>query len=146
MEMPIEFDPAIHSHLIPSIVKIHMDCITQPPYTIATFIPPLDASRMQTWWESRVQEIKDGSRVLIIQLANNPTSGEKELAGYVALSMPETETGPFRGGVEKLLVSPDHRQKGVARAVMLKLEEVARAKGRTMLVCCFIHIGWYGSY
>lgn len=50
------------------------------------------------------------------------------------LSKPYWETGPFRGYVEKLLVSPLCRRVGVARALMLKVEEVAREKGRTLLV------------
>ena len=54
--------------------------------------------------------------------------------GYVCLMMPITETGPFRGEVNKLMVSPNHRRKGVARRVMEKMEDVGRQRGRTMLV------------
>ena len=72
---------------------------------------------------------------MIVQFAP-PEVGENEgeVMGYVCLQMPVTETGPFRGEVVKLMVSPKHRRKGVARRVMEKLEEVAREKGRTMLV------------
>ena len=65
--------------------------------------------------------------------------GEKEgeLMGYVCLMMPITETGPFRGEVNKLMVSPNHRRKGVARRVMEKMEDVGRQRGRTLLVSCF---------
>lgn len=48
--------------------------------------------------------------------------------------MPVTETGPFRGYVEKMLVDPKYRQRGIARQLMAKLEDVAREKGRTVLV------------
>jgi GNAT superfamily N-acetyltransferase len=128
MDKLIVFDPASHSHLIPSLVSIHIAYITTPPYTNLTFKPPLDTSRMQSWWEDRVQEDVAGNRDIIIQLASNSASGEEELAGIVSLSIPFSETGPFRGGVEKLLVSPEHRRKGIARALMLKLEEVSREK------------------
>ena len=50
------------------------------------------------------------------------------------LSKPVTQTGPFRGIVEKLFVAPKWRRKGVAKTMMRKLEEVAREEGRTMLV------------
>ena len=136
IEKPIVFVPASHAHLISSLVSIHMACINTPPYTTATFRPPLDASRMQIWWEDRVQEVVLGKRDIIIQLASNPTNGKAEVAGLVSLSLPFSETGPFRAGVEKLLVSPEHRQKGVMKSLMLKLEEVARSKGRTLLVGC----------
>jgi len=69
-----------------------------------------------------------------MQMARDPSTGEEELAGYVMLGMPVTETGPFRGSVEKLMVSPKYRQKGIAGRLMAKLEEVARAEGRTLLV------------
>jgi len=69
-----------------------------------------------------------------MQLATNPETGKEELAGYVMLAMPESETGPFRGGVEKLFVSPRWREKGVARRVMGMLEEVAKKEGRGLLM------------
>ncbi|KAL8879167.1 MAG: hypothetical protein Q9198_003174 [Flavoplaca austrocitrina] len=50
------------------------------------------------------------------------------------LSKPQAETGPFRGMVEKLLVSPKWRKKGVGKALMKGLEDVARAKGKTLLM------------
>jgi GNAT superfamily N-acetyltransferase len=134
MDEPVLFDPALHSHLASSFADIHKACITTAPYTIATFLPPLDDTRMTKWWEDRFKEVVDGQRVIVLQMAPNATTGEKELAGYVALHMPITETGPFRGAVEKLLVSPAHRNKGVARRVMEKLEEVAKENKRTLLV------------
>ena len=56
------------------------------------------------------------------------------VAGIVALSKPPSETGPFHGIVEKLLVSPSFRRRGVATALMMKLEEVASVEGRPLLV------------
>jgi ribosomal protein S18 acetylase RimI-like enzyme len=54
---------------------------------------------------------------IIIQMAENQITGKLELAGYVMLGMPVTETGPFRGKVEKLLVAPEHRRKGIANGL-----------------------------
>jgi GNAT superfamily N-acetyltransferase len=48
------------------------------------------------------------------------------------LSIPSTETEPFRGWAEKLLVSPWYRKMGVGKILMKKLEEVARGKGKTL--------------
>lgn len=72
-------------------------------------------------------------RGLIVSTGENDEK-EGELMGYVCLMMPITETGPFRGEVNKLMVSPNHRRKGVARRVMEKLEDVGRERGRTLLV------------
>jgi len=138
MEAPILFDEKKHAHLLPSFVRIHVACISQPPYTIATFMPPLETKipAMTTWWSARITEIASRSRHIIIQLARNPVTGDEELAGYVMLAMPWSETGPFRGSVEKLLVDPAWRKKGVARRLMEVLEQVAKKEGRTLLVCC----------
>ena len=81
-----------------------------------------------------MKEVSEGTREIVIQMAPNATTGKEEVAGYVMLGMPFAQTAPFRGTVEKLLVTPEHRKKGIARAVMLKLEEVARAHGRNLLV------------
>jgi ribosomal protein S18 acetylase RimI-like enzyme len=134
MDDPILFNPKTHSHLIPSFADILTACITTPPYTTAGFLPPIDPARIRKWWEDRVREESEGHRKIIMQMARDPSTGEEELAGYVMLGMPVTETGPFRGSVEKLMVSPKYRQKGIAGRLMAKLEEVARAEGRTLLV------------
>jgi len=185
MEKPYLFDPVIHTHLIPSLVSVHATCITSPPYTIATFLPPLNNSKMTSWWEDRVKEVANRTRHLIMQLATNVETGKEEVVGYVMckffrtnslpfaissriilsrdiwernfmlflerswlhacwlhcypVDMPFAETGPFRGVVEKLLVSPAWRKKGIARALMKKLEEVAQKEGRSLLVSDWIN-------
>ena len=105
-----------------------------PPYTIATFLPPLNVDKMTPWWQNRCKEVEKGERHIVMQMAPNPNTGESEVAGFVMLGKPFAETGPFRGSVEKLLVLPEHRKKGFARALMLKLEEIAKAEGRGLLV------------
>jgi ribosomal protein S18 acetylase RimI-like enzyme len=134
MEPPILFDPKVHSYLIPSLAAAHASAILNPPFMIATFIPPLKQDVMQAWWEDRAKEVAAGQRHIIMQLAPNATTGEKEVVGLVALAMPVSETGPFRGYVEKLIVVHEHRRKGIAKALMLKMEEAALKEGRTLLV------------
>lgn len=138
-------DPANQTHLglLPAIVSIHAACITTD-FTLATFLPPLDHSVMLKWWEDRVAECASGRRCIVVQLVER-SKGEPpnfaaaspvgpDVAGVVSLAMPYTQTGPFRGLVEKLLVSLDHRQRGVAKGLIRKLEEVARQEGRTSLL------------
>lgn len=59
------------------------------------------------------------------------------LMGVVTLYTPYSETGAFRGWVEKLLVSPKFRRRGGARALMGALEEEALRRGKTLLVSLF---------
>ncbi|RDW92089.1 hypothetical protein BP5796_01483 [Coleophoma crateriformis] len=133
MESPIIYSSSEHVSLIPEIVALHQACITQPPCVIATFLPPFKAGGMEAWWEQRVYEQEQGYRKIILQMAVNEKTGKMDVAGYCMLGMPVSQTGPFRGIVEKLLVSPEHRRKGIARRLMERLEVVAKEEGRTLL-------------
>lgn len=57
-----------------------------------------------------------------------------EVSGVVSLSMPESQTGPFRGLVQKLFISPYHRRKGVARRLMAELEREAFKRNKWSLM------------
>ncbi|KAF7374313.1 N-acetyltransferase domain-containing protein [Mycena sanguinolenta] len=129
----IIFDPSNEEHiaLIPSFADIHIACI-ETDHTIATFTPPLKRDVIIDWWKDRVRDAIDGKRIIIMVLAED-AEGKEQLAGYVVLYRPLTETGPFRGVVEKLLVSPNFRRRGLARMLMEKLEEEAKIHGQTLL-------------
>ncbi|TAQ86460.1 hypothetical protein B7494_g5212 [Chlorociboria aeruginascens] len=131
---PVLFDPSLHTLLIPSIVDLHKTCILEPPYTIATFLPPISTPLMTSWWEARVAEVASQERKIFISIGMNPLTKEQEIAGVVTLALPFSQTGPFRGLVEKLLVLPTFRNLGVAKALMGLLELEARKLGRTMLL------------
>jgi len=125
--------PDQHARLVPSLAQIHMDCIMKS-HTIATFLPPLDRAVFEKHWKANVDETRTGRRDIIMALL--PGAGENGvdlLVGYVMLIDQSVQTGPFRGRVEKLLVSPDHRQRGIARKLMAKLEEIAWPRGLWLL-------------
>lgn len=127
-----------------------MSCITQD-HTVATFLPPLDPSEMFDWWLERFQLAEKNKIYIVASLipkpgVQPPTQGaanirentlnveQYDLAGFAYLADTSSATGPFRGEVLKLLVSPSHRRKGIARAVLSKIEEVASNVGLTRLV------------
>ncbi|KAF7291724.1 N-acetyltransferase domain-containing protein [Mycena chlorophos] len=126
-------DPSLpeHTALIPALVGIHIACI-ETDETIATFTPPLNAEKMARWWEGMVNDARNGARVIFLAFATKPDA-QPELAGYVILYRPRWETGPFRGVVEKLLVSPSYRRLGIARKLMERLEVEGKALGQTLL-------------
>lgn len=130
------------------IARVHASCILLDG-TLATFIPPLCPEVLMTWWTARWEEAQRSERVIIVVLAD-PSDPQIDLslavtqdsginalpptiAGVVSLVMPFSQTGPFRGTVEKLLVSPSHRRLGLGRKLMAKLEGVAMERGKTML-------------
>ena len=131
---PRLFSPENDQHLFVEFAQIHADCITHD-HQLASFLPPLNHNRMVDYWTRHAERVEQGEVAIIVQFAaDEDGKAEVEVAGYVCLLMPETETGPFRGIVEKLMVSPRHRRKGVARRVVEKLEAVAREKRRELLV------------
>lgn len=160
----IILDPSNPSHktLFPTaLADVHIACISTDK-TIATFLPPLSRSKIAKWYEDRFREVESGSRVMVMEwlpssFASAPDSTPtiegkeeeqevvtwegRELAGSVMLATrrgPDgeltTQTGPFRGDVLNLLVSPRFRRRGVARRIMERLEVEARRVGVGLLV------------
>lgn len=139
----------VHPDILPSIARLHASCILIDG-TLATFLPPLNPDILSKWWSTRWYECQRGDRSIIIVLANpsDATIDTKPavtddpgvnalpstVCGVVSLSTPPSETGPFRGIVEKLLVSPSHRRLGLGRTLMAKLEAVALSQGRTNIM------------
>lgn len=145
------------AHLIPYLAAIHANCITADQ-AIVTFLPPIDHDRLLRYWKDCIADVRAGTRAIVLLFdesdpdppsahvpppgvaPGNPgsTSGKTldglHLMGVVMLSMPYSETGSFRGWVEKLLVSPKFRRKGGARALMGALEEEALRRGKTLIV------------
>lgn len=158
---PVLFTPTTphKDALLAGVVHLHAHCILRDG-TLATYLPPLSQPKMLSYWQSRLDQVAKGQRHIIISL--QPTSSRTtsvpdpiftvegdvpvpaptisiggatyEVAGLVSLWKPEAETGPFRGEVEKLFSSPNHRRKGVARIVMKELETLARQDGRWNLL------------
>lgn len=131
---PRLYNPKTDTHHLPTLAQIHADCITHDNQ-LATFLPPLNAAKMHSYWRDISGEVERDVTAIILQFAPvKPGEEEGEVAGYVCLMMPQSETGPFRGMVNKLMVSPRFRRLGIARRVMGMLEEVARERRRELLV------------
>ncbi|KAL6248520.1 hypothetical protein RBB50_004775 [Rhinocladiella similis] len=141
------------STILCGIVHLHASCILND-YTLATFLPPLSYDQMSKWWQGQLNEVTTGLRHIIIHVSEVSDRSGKDLAapwssegrdwpllknglevsGVVALSTPFSQTGPFRAIVQKLFVSPLHRQRGIARRMLVKLEDVALAHNRWNLM------------
>jgi ribosomal protein S18 acetylase RimI-like enzyme len=88
------------------------------------FHAPLTAGVARDWW---AEVPRDGVILLVAEQ-------EGRIVGTVQLQSAESENGAHRGEVAKLLVHPDSRRQGIARALMTALEDEARAAGKTLLV------------
>jgi GNAT superfamily N-acetyltransferase len=134
--------------ILAGIARVHASCILIDG-TLATFLPPLSPDVLTKWWTERWEEAQRNERFIIIVLSDlsdphidlslTSTSDPAinalptTIVGVVSLAIPFSQTGPFRGTVEKLLVSPSYRRLGLSRKLMAKLEEVALDRGKTIL-------------
>lgn len=146
--------------ILSGAVHLHAQCVVHDG-TLLTYLPPLSYSKLMAYWRAGLEQVPQGLRHIIINLQpvssrtssvsypplfgadadpSPPTpivsvSGtDYEVAGAVSLSKSIAETGPMRGVVQKLVTSPNHRRKGVARSVMRELERLAREDGRWSLL------------
>lgn len=92
-----------------------------------SFLPPLTQSVARAFWRRRASEVATGGRVLLAGWADGV------LAGCVMLDLDTPPNQPHRADVQKLLVHPAGRRRGLARALMRRLEHEAARAGRTLL-------------
>jgi ribosomal protein S18 acetylase RimI-like enzyme len=93
-----------------------------------SFVLPFSRADAAAFWRDRVfPAVHAGTcRVLIARR-------ESQIAGTVQLDLATPPNQPHRGEIKKLLVHPAARRAGIARALMLAIEDEAREAKRTLL-------------
>ena len=92
------------------------------------FVVPIAAGEIESYWEATAVAVKAGTQVLLVAREDGALIG----AGQLALA--QKANGRHRAEVQRLLVPPSLRRKGVGRRLMKALEDAARERGRTLLV------------
>ena len=114
--------------LLPQLLALLHDAVDSG--ASVGFLPPLAAAEGQQYWQSVVDAVEAGHRVLLV--ARQPGTGE--LLATVQLDLATRPNSLLRAEVSKLLVHRRARRQGLARQLLLVLEAQARALGRTTLV------------
>ena len=92
------------------------------------FVLPFGLGEARAFWVDRVLPgVRAGTRVVWAAWADG------RLAGTVQLDCDTPPNQPHRATVAKLLVHPDLRRRGLARALMAALEREGQARGRHLL-------------
>ena len=92
-----------------------------------SFLPPLTQDAARAFWHRRATEVAAGTRILLAGWA------DAALVGCVTLDLDTPPNQPHRADVQKLLVHPAARRRGLARAMMRRLETEAARAGRSLL-------------
>ena len=92
------------------------------------FVLPFTVGDGESFWDDSVlPAVRDGTRVLLVARVSG------RIAGTVQLDYDTMPNQRHRAEVRKLLVHPDARRRGIARALMIDLERIARHLGRSLL-------------
>ncbi|RAK63281.1 GNAT family N-acetyltransferase [Phenylobacterium kunshanense] len=88
------------------------------------FMDPVPPGAAAAYWSGAVA---DPGRIVLGAFADGT------LQGTVTLWLDTPPNQPFRGEIWKLMVHPDARGQGLARALMREAEQLAAKHGRTLL-------------
>ena len=93
-----------------------------------SFSLPFSHDDANAFWRNKVfPAVESGScRVVVAR-------SEGRIVGTVQLDLATPPNQPHRAEIRKLLVHPGMRRRGIARALMLAIEQEARAAGRDLL-------------
>ena len=89
-----------------------------------SFLAPLAPAEARRYWR---RVAASNATLLVAEQAD-------KIVGTVQLIPAESDNGRHRAEVAKLLVHPDSQRQGIGRRLMARLESLARADARTLLV------------
>jgi GNAT superfamily N-acetyltransferase len=108
------------------LVAILQDCVAAG--ASVSFLPPVAREAAAGFWRRKASEVAQGKRVLLTGWLDGV------LAGTVMLDLDMPANQPHRADLQKLLVHPAARRRGLARRLMAAAEAAARAERRNLLV------------
>jgi GNAT superfamily N-acetyltransferase len=93
------------------------------------FLSPLTADESAAYWRKIVSELTAGTRLLC--LARETPGGR--IVGGAQLALETRPNGRHRAEVQKVMVRPSHRRRGVATRLMTEIEACAGERGVWLL-------------
>ena len=92
------------------------------------FLPPLSPDAARAYWQRVADSLSHGSCELLL------AERDGTLVGAVQLELATQPNARHRAVVRQLLVHSRARRQGIARFLMGELEQLAKNRGRTLLV------------
>jgi GNAT superfamily N-acetyltransferase len=119
-------DAAAAESAVPRLALILQQCVDSG--ASVSFLPPMAIDRARAFWHRMASGVAMGTRIMLGAWVDGA------LVGTVMVNLDMMDNQQHRGDVQKLLVLPDMRRRGVARLLMQHAEAEALAAGRTLLV------------
>ena len=116
---------ALAAHL-DALARVLHDCVAQG--ASVSYMAPFSHDDARMAFVGFAAGVDAGERLLLAAFADG------ELVGTVQVVLALPPNQPHRGDVAKLLVHSSARRRGIAAALMERVEAEARAEGRTLLV------------
>jgi acetyltransferase len=93
------------------------------------FVDPLPEADVEAYWDGIAGEVAAGSRLILVarEVPGGPVLGSAQLG------FQQKKNGRHRAEVQKVLVLPSQRRKGIASELMAALETAARRRSVSLL-------------
>lgn len=93
------------------------------------FVEPIDRGEVEAYWQRVCSEASAGSRLILVvrEAEGGPVAGSAQLA------LESRPNGRHRAEVQKVMVFPELRRRGIAAALMSAVEAAARERGVSLL-------------
>ena len=109
---------------VAQLARVLVGCVSEGASVGWVSTPPADDA--EAWWAGFLADPQ--TRTWVVR------DDAREIVGTASLVLAGQENGRHRAEVVKVLVHPDARRRGHARALLLAVEDGARAEGRSLLV------------
>jgi GNAT superfamily N-acetyltransferase len=109
-----------------ALADVLADCVAGG--ASVSYMLPFSHADARAAFEGFAAEVERGRRLILAAFADG------ELVGTVQVILALPPNQPHRGEIAKLLVHRSARGRGIARLLMERAEEEARAEGKTLLV------------
>jgi len=99
-----------------------------------SFFTPFSIDDARGFWVDKVlPQVRAGQRRVVVARLDERSECGARIVGTVQLELEMPPNQQHRAAVAKLLVDPAARRRGIGKALMIALEEIARSERRTLL-------------
>jgi GNAT superfamily N-acetyltransferase len=99
-----------------------------------SFFTPFSIDEARAFWVDKVlAQVRAGTRRVVVARLDERGEWGERIVGTVQLDLEMPPNQQHRAAVAKLLVHPAARRRGIGRALMKALEDIARSEGRVLL-------------